>query len=193
MGTRRACTNPPFGQRPERGPAHVGVRAELQVIEQVQQDDRLAVLAPDLEDPLHGVAPAEQYLPVRRIQVRSAGYKPVHHRHAVRQAVLQCEPVDGADRIGLQIFQAGLEHGRGQRPFQARTAREVDQVPLQFRAALDEDGEPLLAAAAVHAGCRPSAASRRLTSFWPNGSGSSGSSSDQYSTGESPRNATQTG
>ena len=68
--------------------------------------------------------------------------------------------------------------------FQARTAGEVDQIPLQFRAALDKDSEPLLAASPVDAGCRPSAASRRLTSFWPNGSGSSGSSSDQYSTGE---------
>ena len=76
---------------------------------------------------------------------------------------------------------------------QARAAGEVDQVPLQFRAALDEDSEALPAVAAVHVGSRPSAASRRLTSFWPNGSGSSGSSSDQYSTGESPRNATQTG
>ena len=183
----------PLGQRPQCGPAHVGVRAVLQVIEQVQQDDRLAGFAPDLEDPLHRVAPAEQHLPVCRIQVRPAGHEPVHHRLAVWQAVLQCEPVDGADRIGLLYLQAGLEHGRGQRPFQARTAGEVDQVPLQFRAALDEDSEPLLAGAAVHAGCRPSAASRRLISFWPNGSGSSGSSSDQYSTGESPRNATQTG
>ena len=116
------------GQRPERGPAHVGVRPVLQVIEQVQQDDRVAVLAPDLEDPLHRVAPAEQHLPVRRIQVRSAGHEPVHHRLAVRQAVLQGEPVDGADHIGLlRLLQAGLEHGRGQRPLQARAAREVDQ------------------------------------------------------------------
>jgi hypothetical protein len=76
---------------------------------------------------------------------------------------------------------------------QARAAGEVDQVPLQFRAALDDAGELLPTATAVHAGSRPSAARRRLTSLRPNGLGSSGSSSFQYSTGESPRNATQTG
>ncbi len=108
---------------------------------------------------------------------------------------MQREPVDGADRVALiDLLQAGLQHGCGQRPLPARAAREVDQVTLQVRAALDEDREILPTATAVHAGSRPSAASRRLTSFFmPNGSGSSGSSSDQYSTGESPRNATQTG
>ena len=167
------------GQRPERGPAHVGVCPVLKVIEQVQQDDRVAILAVDLEDSLHRVAPAEQHLPVRRLQVRPAGHEPVHHGLAVRQAVLQREPVDGADRVALiDLLQAGLQHGRGQRPLPARAAREVDQAPLQFRAALDEDREILPIAAAVHAGSRPSAASRRLASFMPNGVGSQGSSSD---------------
>jgi hypothetical protein len=53
--------------------------ARYSIINQVQQDDRAAVLAPDLEDPLHRAAPAEQHLPVRRIQIRSAqrGQTPV--------------------------------------------------------------------------------------------------------------------
>ena len=40
-------------QLPQGTPAHVGVGAVFQVIDQVQQDDRVAVVAPDLEDPLH--------------------------------------------------------------------------------------------------------------------------------------------
>jgi hypothetical protein len=46
-----------------------------------------------------------------------------------------------------------------------------DALPLQFRAALDEASEILRAATAVHTGSRPSAASRRLTSLRPSGSG----------------------
>ena len=44
-----------------------------------------------------------------------------------------------------------------------------------------------------HSSAPPSAASLRLTSARLNGSGSAGSSSDQYSTGESPLYCTQTG
>ena len=61
-----------LGQRAESGRAHVGVRAVLQVINEVQQDERVPILAADLEDPVHRVAPATQQIPVSRPQIRPA-------------------------------------------------------------------------------------------------------------------------
>jgi hypothetical protein len=90
---------PAFGKPGEGGRAHVGVRAVLQVVDQVEQGDRVPVLAADLEDSLHRVVPAAQYLAVGRGQVRSAGRELVQHGLAVRQAVLKREPVDDADRF----------------------------------------------------------------------------------------------
>ena len=78
--------------------------AVLQVIEQVQQGDRVPVLGADLEEPFHRIAPAEQHFPVRRGQVRPAGHEPVHHGIAARQPVLQREPVGDAYRLGLVQF-----------------------------------------------------------------------------------------
>ncbi len=142
-----------LGQPTESGRAHVGVHAVLQVIEQVQQDERVAVLMVDLEDPLHRVAPAAQHLPISRGQIRPAGQELVQHGLAVRQAVLKHEPVDDADRFALAqllVGIGGLEHELLQMPFEPRAEREIDQGPLQFRAALDERGDRRLAATVVH-------------------------------------------
>ncbi len=142
-----------LGQRPESGRAHIGVRAVLQVIDEVQQDERVPVLAADLEDPFHRVAPAAQHLPVSRAQIRPAGQELVQHGLAVRQAVLKHEPVDGVDRFVLDQHLAGtgaLPHEPLQVPFEPRAEREADQSPLQFRAALDEAGERRLVAPMVH-------------------------------------------
>ena len=152
MGTRRVH-GPAFGQSAEGGRAHIRIRAVVQVIEKVQQDDRVPVLTADLEDPLHRVAPAAQHLAVSRGQVRSAGQEPVQHGLAVRQAVLKREPVDDANRFALAQFSfgaCGLQHEECQMPFEPRPAGEVDQGPLQFRAAPDEEGDRCLVAAIVH-------------------------------------------
>jgi hypothetical protein len=142
-----------LGQRAESGRAHVGVRSVLQVINQVQQDERVAVPATDLEDPVHRVAPAAQHLPVSRAQIRPAGQELVQHRLAVRQAVQKREPVDGVDRLVLDQHILGtgaLHHEPLQMPFHPRAKREVDQDPLQLCATLDEAGERRLIAALVH-------------------------------------------
>jgi len=90
-----------LGQRAESGRARVGVRAVLPVIEQVQQDERVPVLAADLEDPLHRVAPAAQHLSVRLGEIGPAGEELVQYGPAVRQGVLKGEPVDGVDGFAL--------------------------------------------------------------------------------------------
>jgi hypothetical protein len=142
-----------LGQRAESGRAHVGVRAILQVVNQVQQGERVVVPAADLEDPVHCVPPAAQHLPVSRAQIRPAGQELVQHRLAVRQAVQQREPVDGVDCLvlGQHLIETGaLRHEPLQMPFHPRAKREVDQGSLQLRAALDEAGERRLVAALVH-------------------------------------------
>ena len=112
-----------LGQRAENGRAHVGVRAVLQVINQVQQDERVAVPSADLEDPVHRVAPAAQHLPVSRAQIRPAGQELIQHRLAVRQAVQEREPVDGVDRLVLDqdLTRTGAVHHEPlQMPFHPR-------------------------------------------------------------------------
>jgi hypothetical protein len=133
----------------ESGRAHVGVHAVLQVIEQVQQDERVPVVTADLEDPLHRVAPAAQHLPISRGQLRSAGQEPVQYGLAGGQAVLKRGPVDDGDRLALTqlvVGLGGLEHELFQIPLEPRAEREFDQGSLQFRAALDEGGKRRLAA-----------------------------------------------
>jgi hypothetical protein len=98
---------PALGQPAEGARAHVGVRAVLQVIEQVQQDDRRPVLADDLEEPLGRIVPAPHHIAVGRAQVRSSGQKLAQHGLAVRQPVLEREPVDEAGRITLVQHLAG--------------------------------------------------------------------------------------
>jgi hypothetical protein len=133
-----------LGQRAEGDRAHVGVRAVLQVINQVQQDERVTVPAPDLEDPVHWVAPPAQHLPVSRTQIRPAGQELVQHGLAVRQTVQKREPVDRVDRLILDqhpIWTGALHHEPLKVPFHPRAKREVNQGPLQPRAALYERGE----------------------------------------------------
>jgi len=142
-----------LGQRPESDRTHVGVRPVLQIINKVQQDERVPVFAADLEDPFHRVAPAAQHLPVSHAQIRPAGQELFQHGLAVRQTVLKCEPVDGGDRFVLDQQLLGtdvLPHGPFQVPFEPRAEREADQGPLQFRAPLDEPGERRLVATVVH-------------------------------------------
>src|SRR5262249_40944645 len=141
------------GQPAESGRVHVGVRLVLQVIEQVQQDERVRVLTVDLENPLHRVVPAAQHLPIGRGQIRSASQELVQHGLAVRQAALKREPVDDANRFTLaQLLPGidGLEHELLQLPFESWAEREIYQGPLQFRASRYEGGKRRIAATAVH-------------------------------------------
>jgi hypothetical protein len=145
---------PALGQLAESVRAHVGVHAVLQVIEQVQQHNRFLVLAADLEDPLHRFMPAAQQLTVSRSQVRPTGQELVQHGLAARQAVLEREPVDDADRFSLAQHRPGtrgLPYEQRQVPFKPRAACEVDQGTLQSGASLDEGAERWLAATMVHA------------------------------------------
>jgi hypothetical protein len=96
-----------FGQSAEGGRSHVGVRAVLQVIDQVEQNDGVPVLTADLEDSLHRVAPAAHHLAVSRGQARPSGQELVQHGLAVRQTVLKREPVDDGDRFALAEFSFG--------------------------------------------------------------------------------------
>ncbi|MGH3200128.1 MAG: hypothetical protein ACRDNT_30380, partial [Streptosporangiaceae bacterium] len=53
-----------------------------------------------------------------------------------RQAVLQRQPVDGADRPGLVPLcfgVGGLQQSGGRWPLEARAVHELDQLPLQVR------------------------------------------------------------
>ena len=142
-GDQAGADEPVLGQRAERGRARVGVRAVLQVIEQVQQDERVPVLAADLEDPLHRVAPAAQHLPVRRGEIGPTGEELVQYGLAVRQGVLKREPVDGVDGFAFVRYLVGaaFQHEPFHLPFEPRAEREADQGAFQFRAALDEGGE----------------------------------------------------
>lgn len=140
-------------QRAEGDRAHVGVRAVLLVINQIQQNERVAILTADLEDPVHRIAPATQHLLVSRAQIRPAGQELVQHGLAVRQTVQEHEPVDGIDRLifGQHLIGTGaLQHKPLQMPFHPRAEREADQGPLQLGAALDEAGERPLVAILVH-------------------------------------------
>jgi hypothetical protein len=78
--------------------ANIGIRSVLQVIDQIQQDERVPVLGSDLEDPLYQAVPATQHLPVGRIQSGLAGQEAVKHGVAVRQAMLKREPVNAIGR-----------------------------------------------------------------------------------------------
>ncbi len=94
------------------------------------------------------------------------------------------EPVEGHPRylhafqrsspVGVAVGHEPGSYGREARPFGQNEGKR--------------GGQP-----GIRAQPPPSFASFLLTSVRPNGSGSCGSSSDGYSTGESPLNATQTG
>src|SRR5262249_31095697 len=115
--------------------------------------ERVPVLTADLEDPLHRVAPAAQHLPISCGQIRPAGQELVQDGTAVRQAALEREPVDDADRLApAQLLPGigGLEHELLQLPFESRAEREIDQGPLQFRASLYEGGKRRRAGIAVY-------------------------------------------
>lgn len=62
----------------ERHLSDVRVCAVPQVVDQVQQDDGVLLLALDLEDALDRVTPTEQRLPVDRGQVLPSGDEPIH-------------------------------------------------------------------------------------------------------------------
>ncbi|MCP9945448.1 hypothetical protein LUX12_12650 [Streptomyces somaliensis] len=131
----------PLGHSAERRPPDIRVRAVLQVVEKVQQDDGIPVLAPDLEDALHRVTPAEQHLPVGRGQVLPAGDEAVHHGRTVRQPVPQDEVVGDADRFTLVQSSrgpGGIQQEGRQPPVEASALSEGDQSALQLGAALDE-------------------------------------------------------
>ncbi|WP_240799058.1 hypothetical protein [Streptomyces sp. A0958] len=76
----------------------VGVGAVLEVVQQVEQEQGVAVPAPYLEEPLHRVTPGQHHLPVGIGQGRSPGDETVGDRVAVRKAVLQQEVVDDVGR-----------------------------------------------------------------------------------------------
>ncbi|WP_251067097.1 hypothetical protein [Streptomyces sp. ISL-36] len=100
-GHQAGVKESPFGHSAEYRPPDIRVRAVLQVVDKVQQDDGIPVLALDLEDALDRVTPAEQHLPVGRGQVLPHGDEPVHHGRTVRQAVPQDELVGDPDRLAL--------------------------------------------------------------------------------------------
>ncbi|MEV4559851.1 hypothetical protein AB0K51_23050 [Kitasatospora sp. NPDC049285] len=132
---------PSFEDSAKGGSPDIRVRAVLQVVDQVQQDDRTVVLPPDLEDPFHRVTPAEQQLPLDLGQVPPSCDEPVHHGRTVRQAVPQDAVVDDPDRLGLvQLpFRAGgLQQQRCQPPVEARALPESNQCALQLGTAFDE-------------------------------------------------------
>ena len=146
---------PAPGQPAEDSRAHVGVRAVLQVIKQVQQDDRGPVLAADLEKPLDRIMPAAQHIAVGRTQVRPAGQELIQDGLPVRQPVLEREPVDDPDRLAVVQLPLGtrrLQHEWHEVPFESRAAREIDQGTLQLRAALDQGLKRRLGVTVVH-GC----------------------------------------
>lgn len=134
----------PLGHSAERRPPDIRVRAVLQVVDQVQQDDCILFLPLDLEDALDRVAPAEQHLPVDRGQVLPSGDEPVRHGRTVRQSVPQDEVVDDPDRLALvqlPLRPCGLQQEGRQPPVEAGALPEGDQLPFQLGTALDEVGQ----------------------------------------------------
>lgn len=143
-----------LGHSMERRPPDIRVRAVLQVVDQVQQDDGIPFLTLDLEDALHRVPPTEQHLPVDRGQVLPSSDEAVHHGRTVRQAVPQDEVVDDPDRLALvqlPLRPCGLQQEGRQPPVKAGALPEGDQLPFQLGTALDEVGQRRFAAALMPA------------------------------------------
>jgi hypothetical protein len=93
-------------QPSEHGRSHVRTDAIGQFVDQVHHDEGLTFPLPDLEDPLHHVSPAEEQGPFLLGQLRVLLDEELHHRAAVRQAMLQDESIE--EVAELRVVHHGL-------------------------------------------------------------------------------------
>jgi hypothetical protein len=123
-------------------PAHVGVDAVDEVVDEVVQQDGIPVEPADLETSFDDVVPAEQHLPLVVGQRRPPlSDEPFEHRAAVGQATLQHEVVHREDRGALvekAVVVSGFEQHPVQPPREARPLRERHEFSLEFRGTLEQ-------------------------------------------------------
>ena len=128
-------------QRLERPPAEVGPRPVGELVEEVEQQHGIAVLARDLEQPFHDVLPAQQHVPFGGGQLRVIRDELLDHGGPRRQPVLQREMVDGHGEHGLVGHQPAGELPRDdsrELAVEPVGQREVHQHPFEGPRPLDQ-------------------------------------------------------
>lgn len=157
----RAAEQPPVAERDEagdqegagrhlvqRGRAAVGAGAVGQLVDQVPEDQGVAVAALDGEDPFDDVAPAEEHRALRLGQLRVVVDEVLDEGAAVVETVLEEEGVEGVGGLAFvgdaDVAEAGLERvadGAAVAP----AAGELEQRGLEVDAAVDEVGVGIVA------------------------------------------------
>lgn len=125
----------PRPQPGEDGGPRVGAGAIGQLVHEIDHNQRFALAATDLEDPLHHLAPDEEQCALLVRQLRVLGHEVLDHSAAVGQAVLEDEIIEEVDEVPLVDPSPPAEP-----PLErlAKRTGEGKQLTLQIAAPADE-------------------------------------------------------
>ena len=132
-------------ERAEHTGAEVRPHPVPQLVDEVPEDEHVAVAAAHLKEPLDHGLPPEKHLSLGVGQVGAGGHKLLHHGLAVPQPVLQHEVVENGDQPAIsrgREVDARSGHHLVQLTGVTGLTGELEELALQVTAALHQiDGQ----------------------------------------------------